>query len=147
MRDAGVEGSLRSIDSIAEIRARLRARPLRLVLVAIAVITVFSGLIQVVAPGLVLRFLSVTRTAATKQLFATIGMFMMLFGAVLIHALIDRKDHPVVVLWTSLQKFGASIAVVIGVGRNVFSPLALLVASFDLLSGVLGLVYWSSIRS
>jgi hypothetical protein len=125
---------------------RLSADRLRLVLLLIAVATVFSGLAQVVAPGLVLRMLSVPRTVVARQLFATIGMFMVLFGGILIHALLDRADHPIVVFWTSLQKFGASGAVIVGVVRDVFAPVALGVATFDLVSGVLGLWYWRRIH-
>ena len=128
------------------VRRRLVADPLRLVLVAIAAITVASGLTQIVVPGFVLDRLSVENTEATRQLFATVGMFMVLFGGMLIHALLDRAEHPIVVFWAALQKLGASAAVGIGVARGVFSGVALLVAGFDLLSGALGLAFWRRIR-
>jgi hypothetical protein len=128
------------------VRRRLVADPLRLVLVAIAAITIASGLTQIVAPGFVLDRLSVDNTEATRQLFATVGMFMVLFGCMLIHALLDRAEHPIVVFWAALQKLGASAAVGIGVARGVFSGVALLVAGFDLLSGALGLAFWRRIR-
>lgn len=128
------------------VRERLVADPLRLILVAIAVITVVSGLTQIVAPGFVLDLLSVYNTEATRQLFATVGMFMVLFGGMLIQALLDRAEHPIVVFWAALQKLGASAAVGIGVARGVFSGVALLVAGFDLLSGALGLAFWRRIR-
>jgi hypothetical protein len=128
------------------VRERLVADPLRLILVAIAVITVVSGLTQIVAPGFVLDRLSVDNTEATRQLFATVGMFMVLFGGMLIQALLDRAEHPIVVFWAALQKLGASAAVGIGVARGVFSGVALLVAGFDLLSGALGLAFWRRIR-
>ena len=128
------------------VRGRLVADPLRLVLVSIAVITVVSGLTQIVAPGFVLDRLSVENTEATRQLFATVGMFMVLFGGMLIQALLDRAEHPIVVFWAALQKLGASAAVGIGVARGVFSGVALLVAGFDLLSGALGLAFWRRIR-
>jgi hypothetical protein len=128
------------------VRARLVGDPLRLILVSIAVITVVSGLTQIVAPGFVLDRLSVEDTEATRQLFATVGMFMVLFGGMLIQALLDRAEHPIVVFWAALQKLGASAAVGIGVARGVFSGVALLVAGFDLLSGALGLAFWRRIR-
>jgi hypothetical protein len=128
------------------LRSRLVGDPLRLVLVSIAVITVVSGLTQIVAPGFVLDRLSVEDTEATRQLFATVGMFMVLFGGMLIQALLDRAEHPIVVFWAALQKLGASAAVGIGVARGVFSGVALLVAGFDLLSGALGLAFWRRIR-
>ena len=128
------------------VRERLVNDPLRLILVAIAVITVVSGLTQIVAPGFVLDLLSVDNTEATRQLFATVGMFMVLFGGMLIQALLDRAEHPIVVFWAALQKLGASAAVGIGVARGVFSGVALLVSGFDLLSGALGLAFWRRIR-
>ena len=130
----------------AGVRERLVKDPLRLILVSIAVITVVSGLTQIVAPGFVLDRLSVDNTEATRQLFATVGMFMVLFGGLLIQALLDRAEHPIVVFWAALQKLGASAAVGIGVARGVFSGVALLVAGFDLLSGALGLAFWRRIR-
>jgi hypothetical protein len=121
--------------------SRLDTR-LRLLIVAISVATVASGAFQVVAPGVVLRFIGVERTSVSTQLFATIGMFMVVVGGALLHALLTRSREPVLVLWAAIQKFLAAAAVVIGVGRGVFSALALLVASFDFCSGVLVAWYW-----
>jgi hypothetical protein len=128
------------------LRERLRDDPLRLTLVAIGAITVVTGGTQIVAPGFVLGLLSAETTEATRHLFATVGMFMVLFGGLLIQALLDRGEHPMVVLWASLQKLGASAAVLIGVVGGVFAAVALAVAGFDLLSGLLGLALWNRIR-
>jgi hypothetical protein len=125
---------------------RLRGDPLRVVLALIAVSTIVSGLAQIVAPGFVLDLLSVEKLETTRQLFATIGMFMTLFGGLLLQALLDRAEHPIVVFWASLQKLGASAAVAIGVARDVFAPTALTVAAFDLLSGILGFLFWRRLR-
>jgi hypothetical protein len=125
---------------------RLRGDPLRLVMAAIAAITVATGLAQILVPGFVLRLLSAESTDATRHLFATVGMFMVLFGGLFLQALLDRGEHPMVVLWASLQKVGASAAVFVGVVRGVFAAVALLVAAFDLLSGVLGLALWNRVR-
>jgi hypothetical protein len=126
--------------------ARLRDDPLRLVVAGIAVITVATGATQIVAAGFVLGLLSAESTEATRHLFATVGMFMVLFGGLLIQALLDRGEHPMVVWWASLQKLGASAAVLVGVVRGVFAVVALAVAGFDLLSGVLGMALWNRIR-
>jgi hypothetical protein len=125
---------------------RLREDRLRLVLALIAALTILSGLTQVLVPGVVLDVLSASTSLTARHFFAIVGMFMVLFGGAMLHAMLGRSEQPVVVLWASLQKFGASLAVVIGVGRDVFSALALLVAAFDLLSGVLGMAYWRRIR-
>ena len=116
------------------------------VLAGIAVITIFSGLIQLVAPGFELRMLSAESTPTSRHFFAIVGMFMILFGGVLLQALCSPAHHPIVVLWAGLQKFGACAAVGLGVFHHIFAPLALSVASFDLLSAVVLLLYWGKIR-
>jgi hypothetical protein len=117
------------------------------VLVAIAAITVLSGLGQLLVPGFVLRIVGGTPSPAANHFFGIVGMFMVLFGGMLLQALLSAGHHPIVVFWSGLQKFGASAAVALGVLRAVFGPLALLVAGFDLLSGLLILAYWRMIRS
>lgn len=108
----------------------------------IAAATVLSGLVQVVSPGFVLNAMSSEITSTTKHFFAIVGMFMMLFGGLFLHALLSKRNHPIPVMWASLQKFGAAIAVALGVMNHIFSFLALGVAGFDLLSGILGVLYW-----
>lgn len=115
-------------------------------LVAIGAITVVSGGAQVVAPGFVLGQLSVETNPASLHFFAIVGMFMVLFGGLLLQAMFSALPQPVALLWAGLQKFGASAAVGIGVMTGVFSSLAMLVAAFDLLSGALILGYWRSAR-
>lgn len=125
---------------------RLRQDRLRLVLALIAAITVLSGLTQILVPGVVLDVLSASTSVTSRHFFAIVGMFMVLFGGAMLQAMLGRFEQPVVVFWASMQKFGAALAVAIGVGRDVFSALALLVAGFDLLSGILGMAYWRRIR-
>jgi len=55
-------------------------RYLNLLVIVISMATIASGLAQVVAPSFVLHFVGADITPATTQFFATIGMFMMLFG-------------------------------------------------------------------
>lgn len=83
---------------------------------------------------------------ATTHFFAIIGMFMVLFGGLLFGALRAPAPVPIALLWASLQKIGACAAVSLGVARGLFSPLALLVATFDGVSGLLGLWYWARVR-
>lgn len=124
----------------------MRHSLLHWVLVAISVATVASGLGQLVMPGLVLDVLSSESTPATRHFFGIVGMFMVLFGGALLHALLGKAPQPVVVLWAGLQKFGAFAAVTLGVLSDLFSALALGVAAFDLVSGVLVLLYWNRVR-
>lgn len=110
-------------------------------LVLISGITVLSGLAQLLAPEIVLRTVGGETGPAARHFFAIIGMFMLLFGGALLHALFSARPQPVVVLWAGLQKLGAAAAVGVGVVNGVFGGLALAVAGFDLLSGVLIGVY------
>ncbi len=115
-------------------------------LFVISLLTVVSGAVQVLAPGFILGNLSAESTESTRHFFGIVGMFMVLFGGGMIHALASAKHHPVFVLWAGFQKFGAFAAVTLGVMRGLFSWLALGVAGFDLLSGFLIMWYWLSIR-
>ena len=116
------------------------------ILLAIGVATVASGALQAIAPERLLRLLSAKDDETDRTLFATIGMFMVITGGTLVHGLLTPGRQPVIVLWSAAQKLGASAAVTIGVTRKVFSPLALLVAAFDLLSGILAAIHWARIR-
>lgn len=113
---------------------------------AIAAITAVSGLVQMILPGFVLSRIGGEATAASRHFFGIVGMFMLLFGGALLHELLSASSQPIVVLWTGLQKLGASAAVALGVSRFIFSKLALLVAGFDLLSAVLVFCYWGRAR-
>lgn len=111
-------------------------------LIAIAGTTVLTGFIQIVRPKALLRALAVENTPTSRHFFATIGMFMVIVGGVLLHVLSSHSDSRIPVLWTGLQKFGASAAVALGVKRAVFPPFALLVAGFDFVSSILAIGYW-----
>lgn len=112
----------------------------------IAVITMVSGLVQAANPVLVLGIIDGAATPASTHFFGIVGMFMILFGGLLYHALQTKRNQPVAVFWCGLQKFGAAAAVGLGVSRDIFSWLALGVAGFDLLSGFLIMIYWYSIQ-
>lgn len=118
---------------------------LRRVLLLIALLTVVSGLVQALAPGRLLAILSADSNPASRHFFGIVGMFMMLFGGMLWNALTSAPPQPIPILWAALQKFGASLAVGLGVWHGVFASLALAVAGFDLLSGVLAFVYWRAV--
>jgi hypothetical protein len=111
------------------------------VLVLISVTTVVSGIVQIFAPAFILGLVGAEITSATRQCFAIVGMFMFLFGGMLLQVLLSRQLIAPVFLWAGLQKIGAFVAVGIGVMNHVFSPAAMLVASFDLLSGILVFAY------
>jgi len=118
----------------------------RLILLLISVITFISGAMQVIAPAFVLTFVGAEIDSTTSQLFATIGMFMFLFGGMMIHALYHEDDNRVVIIWSALQKIGAATAVAIGIMKGVFLPVAGMVAAFDFVSGILFFIYLRSLK-
>jgi hypothetical protein len=115
-------------------------------ILAIAAITLVTGLVQIVIPGFVLALVGANRDPTSEQLFATIGMFMAIFGAMLFQALRSSSNQRIVVFWAALQKFGASIAVFIGVQKHIYSGIAPLIATFDGISGCLIFWYWTRMR-
>jgi hypothetical protein len=84
--------------------------------------------------------------ATARHFFGTIGMFMVVVGGGLLSALLRPGREPIIAFWAALQKLGASVAVGLGVQRRIFSPLALGVAFFDLLSGLLAAEHWRRMR-
>jgi len=119
---------------------------IRIILLLISITTLLSGIMQVIVPAVVLNFVGAAIDTTTEQLFATIGMFMFLFGAMMIHALYNENDNRVAIIWSGLQKLGASVAVFIGIIKHVFIPLASVVAVFDLLSGLLFFYYLKTLK-
>ncbi len=119
---------------------------IRRALIAISALTVVSGAVQALAPARLLRALMAQDDAAARHFFATIGMFMVVVGGGLLNALLRPGRQPIIVFWAALQKLGASVAVGLGVKRRIFSPLALGVAVFDLLSGLLAAEHWRRTR-
>jgi hypothetical protein len=110
----------------------------RTLLRGIGAITAATGVLQAALPQATLGPLRADDSPTVRHFFATVGMFMACTGGVLV----ARPAEPAVVLMTAAQKIGASAAVGLGVRRGLLSPLALGVAGFDALSGLLALDYW-----
>jgi len=125
----------------------LRRHPLRAVLVVLAAITALTGVAEILAPAALLTLLGAVPTPLAAQLFATVGLFMVVVGGLLTQSLLRQTPHRDVVLWSGVQKAGAVVAVAVGVLNGVFGPIALLVAAFDLVTAVLVFVYWQRLRT
>ena len=117
------------------------------VVAAIAALTVVSGGTQLVAPGFVLDIIDGDSNDTSRHFFAIVGMFMVIVGGLLLHGLLQPPVPAYVALWCGLQKFGAAAAVGLGVANDIFGPLALAVAGFDFLSGVLIAMLWGRLRA
>ncbi|MFP2900019.1 patatin-like phospholipase family protein, partial [Corallococcus sp. 4LFB] len=129
-----------------ERQARVNGRPWRWALAAIGWITLVTGAAQLLLPGVELRILRADASATPSHFFRIVGMFMVLFGGLLLHGLHEPRANPAAFLWTGLQKVGACVMVALGVGRDLLSPLALGVVAFDALSAVLVLAFYASLR-
>jgi hypothetical protein len=117
------------------------------IVIIISILTVLSGAVQLVFPAFVLKNVGIEATPVTEQLFATIGMFMICFGGLVIHGVYSASKSSVIILWAAFQKFGASIAVGIGILHGIFNMTSGGVALFDLCSGVLFIYYYQNLKA
>ncbi|HEY4328060.1 MAG TPA: hypothetical protein VGN20_29010 [Mucilaginibacter sp.] len=120
---------------------------IRVIILIISLLTILSGIVQLVMPAFVLSQVGAAINDTTKQLFATIAMFMIMFGGLVVHALYDAQSNRAAFLWGAFQKFGASIAVGIGILHGIFNLTSGAVASFDFCSGILFLYYYKQIKA
>lgn len=109
--------------------------------VVISIVTIFSGLLQIVMPTYVLQLIGATHSPLAGHLFAIVGLFMALFGGLMLHTVYSARTSRVAILWCSFQKLGAFVAVSVGVLKGLFAFIAIGVALFDLISGILFIVY------
>ncbi|HLT06808.1 MAG TPA: hypothetical protein VK014_04725 [Cyclobacteriaceae bacterium] len=114
---------------------------LNLLVLSISVITVVSGLSQAIAPEKVLSMIGVEGSPSASYFFGVVGMFMTLFGGLMVHVIYSPQPQKAAVFWCALQKLAAFVAVTLGVVKGIFSLLALAVAFFDLFSGLVFLIY------
>ncbi|MFP2925992.1 patatin-like phospholipase family protein [Pyxidicoccus sp. 3LG] len=119
----------------------------RLVLAAIGWVTVVSGAVQLVAPAWELGLLDADTGPAPAHFFRIVGMFMVLFGGLLLHGLRAPHANHAAFLWAGLQKLGAALMVTLAVTQELLSPLSLLVAMFDMFSAAVVLGYLGYLRS
>ncbi len=115
---------------------------LRLILIAIAAITFVSGAAQLVAGEMILGIIARSATGSEVHLFGTVGMFMVITGAMFFQSLIQRTDAPAISFWIAMQKFAAAVLVFIAWIKGYFLWLALGVAAFDFVTGILAFLFW-----
>ncbi|MBL3554221.1 hypothetical protein [Rhodovulum sulfidophilum] len=115
---------------------------LRLCLIAIAAITVISGAAQMIAGQTVMAIIATSATPTEVHLFATIGMFMVITGAMFLQSLLTRSPESAIPLWIAVQKLAAAILVAMAFANGYFRWLALGVAGFDALSAALAFLFW-----
>jgi len=115
---------------------------LRLILIIIAAITVLSGAMQLIAGQFVLNIIATSATGSEVHLFQTVGMFMVITGAMFLQSLVSRTDAPAISLWIAIQKVAAAVLVLIAYLKGYFIWLSLGVAVFDGVTGLLAFMFW-----
>ena len=113
----------------------------------ISIATVLSGITQMIRPAFVLKFVGGEITPTTSHFFAIIGMFMTLFGGLMIQTVYSVEKPTAAIVWSALQKLGASIAVFIGIFKGLFEIQAGAVALFDLFSGIIFFIYLKTVAN
>jgi hypothetical protein len=116
---------------------------LRLVLIVIAAVTVLSGLAQLFFPGMILNGIGGALAAPSPHLFATVGMFMVITGAMFMQSLLRRSAETLIPFWIGVQKALAALLVSIAIVQGFFSPIALVVAGFDGATAILTFIFWA----
>ncbi|WP_158799754.1 patatin [Pedobacter sp. L105] len=111
------------------------------IIILISIVTLITGVTQILAPAFLLRLLGAEVSLATIQIFGIIGMFIAIFGGMLIHANLTSSFDSRAILWSSFQKFGASIAIFASICTGLFAPIAALAGAFELISGLFFLYY------
>jgi hypothetical protein len=119
---------------------------LNLIVIGISLATIISGLVQMISPQTVLTFIQAEITSTSAHFFAIVGMFMTLFGGLMLHAIYSPYPQRPAVLWCAFQKLGAFAAVGLGILNGIFAPIAAAVAIFDLFSGLVFLYYYKRIE-
>jgi hypothetical protein len=115
---------------------------LRGVLVVIAAITVLTGLTQLIAPAWALGFIASDRSALGAHFFATVGMFMIITGAMFLQSLLAHSTEGAIPFWIGVQKAAACALVAWAVLRGLLAPIAYAVAAFDGATALLTFAFW-----
>jgi len=118
----------------------------KILVLIIGVVTFVSGVVQIFVPATVLGFIGAEISSYTKHFFAIIGMFMALFGGMIVHVIYRVEENKAAIFWSGLQKIGAALAVGIGVLNGIFAAVALSVALFDALSSLVLFYYLYLLR-
>jgi hypothetical protein len=118
----------------------------RLLLILIAATTVVSGAAQLFAPDFVLSFIAKDKSPLTLQFFATVGMFMVITGAMFLQSLLVRSSETAIPLWIGVQKAAAAALVAWAIMRGLLMPIAYVVASFDAITAVITFMFWHRLR-
>jgi hypothetical protein len=115
---------------------------LRIALICIAAITVLTGLVQLAAPGWALAFISADHSPLGAHFFRTVGMFMVITGAMFLQSLCARSAEGFIPFWIGVQKLAAALLVGWAIVSGLLAPIAYAVAGFDAATAILTFAFW-----
>ncbi len=110
-------------------------------LIVIAIITILSGLMQIILPETVLNTMGISPASETIYFFRIVSLLTGLFGAALLHTALSNQPDPIILLWASLQKLLGAAAVVLAVLNGLLASGALAAAGYDFIAGLFILWY------
>ncbi len=114
-------------------------------LLIIAVLTFLSGAIQWICPKLILAWVGGSMEETSIHFFRIVGMFMLLFGGLLVQALMADNTPAWAIFWCMAQKMGAAVMVTIALQQGLFNNLAWAVAGFDFVTALLLAYLWKKL--
>ena len=120
----------------------LQADPPRGLSVAVGALTAVSGLLVLAFPITMLHLLDADTPDPTPFVFGVVGLFMLLFGGLLVDTARRPEPAPVALFWCFLQKVGAAVAMLAAFVTDVFGWLALLVVVVDAVSALIVYGLW-----
>lgn len=110
-------------------------------LIAAAVITILTGLLQMLLPGMILNSMGISPSDETIYFFRVLSLLIILFGGALLQSALSRESMAIILLWASLQKLLGAAAVVLAVLSGLLSSGVLAVAGYDFIAGLFILWY------
>lgn len=111
-------------------------------LVAVAIVTVLSGIGQALLPDRTLAFMGLMISDDTVFLIRVLSLLVALFGGALLHSALTARFEHTVLLWVGLQKLIGAASMLLGMTNGLFASEVLLVAGFDFAAGLY--VLWFS---
>ena len=119
------------------------------VLTALALLTIISGVMQLLNPARALAPMGAdpaTVGPAGMFHFGAIGALLVVFGGLLLHALLSSAPHAPVFLWVGAEKLAYAAMAAAGVANGIYGRQALLVTALDVVAATLCLIQWRSTR-
>ena len=117
--------------------------------VLVAGLSLVGGSVLIFVPALARYILAVPPAAADpllRVLLGVIGFFIALLGAAFLHALLARPAPPLLIFYIIWEKFGAALALVLGIAAGVFASWLWCLVVYDVASGLLIAWYWQHLR-